>query len=251
MFDIRRVPTMVSFAAILMPITIATGWASAVGGDRKDEPSFSARAITIRWGQQIQSPDGKVKVHLQALDAPLKDSPGDFPTRVVVDVNGERLTATFGFGLDAELLWSPDSKAFSITGSIVGANGEYQTDVFLIQPGKLVQIRLTNFIERAFGHPVRCGWPEPPNVAAVKWLVPSSQILVAAEIIHHSNCDSFGTFKAYAVDLTGPRVTKVYDQLKAKRMFGADLGGELLEADDNCIRDRKSCRVGSNWLSNH
>jgi hypothetical protein len=223
-------------------------WQSASGRNRDDEPNFSARAITIYAGKQVRSPDKKRRVHIEELRERLTDSPGDFPARLIVDDAGEQLTATFGFSLEAELIWSPDSNAFSLTGSVRGANGQYRTDVFLIQSDKLVPIHLTDIIEKEFGHPVKCGWPEPPNVAAVKWLTPSSQLLIAAEIMHHSNCDSFGTFKAYIVDLSEPRITKVYNQLQAKRLFRSDLGAELLQADDNCIRDPKSCRVPFNSL---
>jgi hypothetical protein len=167
---------------------------------------------------------------------------------LIVEADGERLTATFGFALNAEIIWSPDSRAFSLTGSVQGANGQYRTDAVLIQPGRLVSLHLTDIIEKEFGHPVKYGWPELPNVAAIMWLAPSRQLLVACEIMHHSNCDSFGTFKAYAVDLgQEPSIIKVYDQLQVKRLFRDDLGGELLQANDNCIRDPKSCRVASNW----
>src|SRR5260370_13153759 len=230
--------------AVIAPLVF---WNPVGGQSRIDQPSFSARAITIYQGKQIISPDKKIKVHIQNLRAHLSSSPGDFPAQLIVDADSKRLTATFGFSLDAEIVWSPDSKAFSLTGSVRGANGQYKTDVFLIQSGKLISVHLTDIIEQKFGHPVKCGWPEPPNVAAVKWLVPSSQLLVAAEIMHHSNCDSFGTFKGYVVDLEEPRITKEYNQLQVKRLFRSDLGEELLQADDNCIRDPKSCRVTSNW----
>src|SRR6202030_1256817 len=192
-------------------------WRPVNGQNPLDVPSFSARAITIYGGKRVRSPDKKTRVHLEALRAHLGDSPGSFPARLVVEVDGERLTAALGFALDAEITWSPDSRAFSLTGSDQGANGQYRTDVFLIQPRKLVSLHLTDIIEKAFGHPVKCGWPELPNVVAVKWLAPSRQLLVASEIIHHSNCDSFGTFKAYAVDLgQEPSIAKVYNQLEVK-----------------------------------
>jgi hypothetical protein len=233
---------------LLMILACVVYWRPAKGQNRLDVPSFSARAITIYGGKQVRSPDKKAKVHLESLRAHSADSPGNFPARLIVEADGERLIATVGFALDAEIIWSPDSRAFSLTGSVEGANGQYRTDVFLIQSGKLVSLHLTDIIAKQFGHPVRCGWPELPNIAAVKWLTPSRQLLVASEIIHHSNCDSFGTFKAYAVDLEQePRITKVYDQLQVKRLFRGDLGEELLQADDNCIREPKSCRIASNW----
>jgi hypothetical protein len=148
--------------------------------------------------------------------------------------------------LNAEVLWSPDSKAFAVSGSGEGANGLYWVDVFVLKPDRLAVVPLTRVIQRAFGHPVKCGWPEDPNVVAVTWIEPSVKILVAAEIIHHSNCDSFGTFKAYEVDVTTGTITRTLNQLEAKRLYGKDLGEELSSAPDNCIRDPKSCYVGAN-----
>ena len=215
-----------------------------------DVPFFSANAATVySWPGRVKtatSPDGTKKVGIKLLD---NDKVEDFPAIVTVDTGQGQLTAKIRFGLNTEVLWSPDSMAFALTGSCCGANGQYQTDVFAVIDNRLVRERLTPLVERAFGHPVKCGWPEPPNVAAIKWLVPSKRLLIAAEIIHHSNCDSFGTFKAYAVDLSERRVYKQYDQLNAKRRFGIDLGEELLQADDKCIRDPNSCRVNFNHPS--
>jgi hypothetical protein len=226
-------------AAVII-LACVVWWRPGNGQNRLDVPTFSARAIRIYGGEQVRSPDKKTRVHLEALHARLPDSPSNFPARLIVDTDGERLTAAIGFALDAEIIWSPDSRAFSLTGSEEGANGQYRTDVFLIQAGKLVSLHLTDIIEEKFGHPVKCGWPEPPNVAAISWLAPSRQLLVAAEIIHHSSCDRFGTFRAYAVDLgQKTSVSKEYDQLQVKQLFREDLGRELLQADDNCISRSK------------
>ena len=48
--------------------------------------------------------------------------------------------------------------------------------------------------------------------------------LWAAEIIHQSICDRFGTFKAYSVDLSRSRIITECDQLEARHLFGSDLG---------------------------
>jgi hypothetical protein len=233
---------------MLTILACVANWQPVNGQSRRDVPSFSARATTIYRGKQVRSPDEKAIVYLEPFRTQLRDSPNNSPAQLMVETNGKRLAASIAFVLDAEIIWSPDSNAFSLTGSLQGANGQYRTDVFVIPADKLVPLHLTDVIEKQFGNPVRCGWPEPPNVAAIKWLVPSRRLLVASEIIHHSNCDSFGTFKAYAIDMgQEPRITKEYDQLQVKRLFREDLGGELLQADDNCIRDPKSCRIASNW----
>lgn len=165
---------------------------------------------------------------------------------VEANVAGKKLTAKIFFGLNAEVLWSPDSKAFAVSGSGEGANGLYWVDVFVLKPDELAVVPLTPVIQRAFGHPVKCGWPELPNVAAIAWIVPSERILLAAEIIHHSNCDSFGTFKAYEVNVRTKTITKTFNQLEAKKRYGRELGRELSDAPDNCIRSPKSCYVGAN-----
>jgi hypothetical protein len=190
-----------------------------------------------------QSPDGLKTVALRLLD----DDADDFPTEVKVSTTKTTLVSTIEFGLNAEILWSEDSRAFSISGSSEGANGRYHTDVFVLRGNRLNHARLTGLIENAFGHPVKCGWPESPNVAAIKWLERGSiQILVAAEIINHSNCDSMGTFKAYRVDVEKRQITRIYDQLKAKNLFGAELGPELKDANDACITKPTSCYVSTN-----
>lgn len=214
---------------------------------REDLPSFSANAVAIySWEGRFKvatSPDGRKTVRIKVLD---NDKAEDFPAILTVDTGRTQLTAMIHFGLDTEVLWSPDSAAFAITGSCCGANGQYQVDVFTLTKNLLVKTKLTGLVERAFGHPVKCSWPEPPNVAAIKWLIPSKEILVAAEIMHHSNCDSYGTFTAYAIELSGRRIVKRFDQLEAKGLFGADLGPELLQADDKCIHDPKACWVMGN-----
>jgi hypothetical protein len=173
----------------------------------------------------------------------LDDASEGFPAKVIVDTEQGQLSATIRFGLNTEVLWSPDSLAFTLTGSCCGANGQYQTDVFYVFKNRLVKLQLTPLVERAFGHPVRCTWTESPNVGAVKWLAGSKELLVAAQIINHSNCDSYGTFKAYVVDLRVPRVVKVLNQLETKRGYREYLGEELLNSPDDCIRHPKSCAL--------
>ncbi len=204
-----------------------------------DEPLF-ARYAVARF--PAKSPDRKTTLNLTG-------STENWWSRTNLSVRQRDtvLKDEIWFGINPEVLWSPDSRSFTITGSEGGALGQYQTDAFLIRAGKLVRIPLTKLIEEAFGHPVACSWPEKPNVAAVKWLEPSKTLLVAAEILGHSNCDSMGTFRGYVVDLEVPRVVKTYDQLAMKRLYGSYLGPELRIARDNCVRNPRSCYV----LPNH
>jgi hypothetical protein len=211
-----------------------------------DVPMFSVHAVPIYYfdGRQktSTSPDGTKTIGISSLDF---DSEHGHIARLTVSAGGAQLDATIPYGLNPEVLWSPDSRAFAISGSCCGANGNYESDVFFVRNEKLERIELTALIRKTFGHPVKCGWSESPNVAAIKWIVASHQLLVASEIIHHTNCDSSGTFTAYVVDLSERRVVKVLDQLDVKRLYRNDLGKELLQSDDDCIRRPESCRVGA------
>jgi len=149
-------------------------------------------------------------------------------------------------GVGIEIGWSPDSLAFFVTTSNAGRNGWYGTFVFLLSGDTVTELDLSPSVLSEFGHPVKCGWPEDPNVVAVRWVVPSKRLLVAAEIIHHSVCDSFGTFRAFEVSLPDRAILKKYGQIEAKRLFHSDLGWELADAPDKCILQPKSCWVSGN-----
>jgi hypothetical protein len=231
----------------LFPVLVLLICACAVAqSGAKQEPLFASHASVAEVFTSpavIRSPDGLKTVALRLLNG----DADDFPTEVKVSTANTTLVSTIEFGLNAEILWSEDSRSFSITGSSEGANGQYHTDVFVLRGDRLDHVRLTRLIEKAFGHPVKCGWPESPNVAAIKWLNGrSTQLLVVAEIINHSNCDSMGTFKGYVVDVQNRQVISEYDQLKVKSLFGADLGPELRDANDTCIREPQSCYVSTN-----
>jgi hypothetical protein len=148
--------------------------------------------------------------------------------------------------VDAELLWSPDEAAVAVTASEGGAIGLFDTYVIRSAGGRMIVDNLSPLIRRAFGHPVRCDSPEKPNVAAIKFLPDSRYIILAAQIMGHSNCDSFGTFKAYLVDIDRSSIRRSYNQLTAKQMFAEDIGVELRDAPDECIKTPKACWVSTN-----
>jgi hypothetical protein len=154
-----------------------------------------------------------------------------------------------GPGVGSELTWSGDEKSLLVSTSDQGANGLYRT--LLVRSnghGGIVATDLSPLIARTFGQPFKCGWPEPPNVGAVGW-TPTGNILVAAEVVHHSNCDSFGTFTLFELDPTGSYILHRFDQLQAKRQFRLLLGQELSQAPDSCVREPRSCWVSSNHNS--
>jgi len=212
---------------------------------------FYARAAQPIWERiagainrpplRVKSPDGATTVSVRYVER--KGEPA-----VTLQVAGRMGSGHVGIGpgVGSELLWAPDSRAFAVTTSDQGANGHFRTVVFA-RGVRGLQVRdLSPLIVRAFGHPVKCGWPEEPNVAVLKWWDGSSRLIVVGEIVAHSNCDSFGTFRAYEVDWRSMRIVRSYDQLAAKKLFGAAMGIELRNAPDRCIRQPRSCWVSTN-----
>jgi hypothetical protein len=216
--------------------------------DAQARGTIGARAVSFwppRTGSvtvTIRSPDSASAV-LARWEGPDEDS-GD----VVLDVSGAIGWGhvKIGEGVGAELLWSPDSKQFFVTTSDEGLNGAYRLLVIGGRHGRIVAREVTPLIENAFGHPVQCGWAEVPNVVGITWVEQSRYVLVAAEIINHSNCDSYGTFTAYEVDQWAMQIVRRYDQLEAKQLFRTQLGTWLVEAPDECVRHPKGCYVGAN-----
>jgi hypothetical protein len=151
-----------------------------------------------------------------------------------------------GPGVGSELLWSPDSKAFAITTSDVGRNGPFRVLVVSNEARGLTVTDISPLIVRTFGQPTRCVWPERPNVSAITWTKDSERLVVAAEIVRHSNCDSYGTFRAYEVDWRKKQILRSFGQIEAKRVFARSIGSELKAANDECIRRPRRCWVRSN-----
>lgn len=124
----------------------------------------------------MTSPDGKKAI------AALYDEKKDRLLRKL-SVGKKRFSADVEAGVGSEIAWSPDSRAFFLTGSSEGLSGKFHTRIYYISSSHLKMIDVNSLIEQAFGHPVLCeGGPEPANVAAVAWLEGSSRILIAAEV---------------------------------------------------------------------
>lgn len=55
-----------------------------------------------------------------------------------------------------------------------------------------------------------------------------------------------GVFELREISLPDLSIVRTYGQVEAKRRFAEDLGGNLREANDQCVRDPKSC-----WVAFH
>lgn len=143
-----------------------------------------------------------------------------------------------------EFRWSSDSTAFFANYSDGGAVGEWNMSVHRWENGHWHEIDITQAVRGDFkrSYP-KCFEPEDPNLAGVAWWKGSSRLLVAAEVLPHSNCDAMGTFALYAVLVPSGRILNKYPQLQAKKRFLNLLGSELRNANDDCIRKPSSCFI--------
>jgi hypothetical protein len=210
--------------------------------------TFAAQGVAI-WDQL-----GTKK----SLSSPLISPNGEVSVRVTLkgDIESRRLALTIcrhgqcnevsvANGVGAELLWSPDSHRFALTWSDGGRLGGYSTTIFTIEEKGVTELPVSSLVRKAFGHPVKCEIPESPNVVPVTW-ISNDHILVAAQIVAHTICDSAGTFKAYEIDIDGDKVVKSFDQIEAKKMYGSYLGPALLSARDRCITHPTDCELPQN-----
>jgi hypothetical protein len=203
---------------------------------------FSRTAIQLNWVYQcgreivIPSPDGRSRARI---------SPGEDEMQLQVSGAAGELTASFYSGPNSALAWAPDSRALFLTVNEGGIVGDYtlaivaELDVF---PG-LDMWDFTHLVHEAFGHPVRCFEPEHPNVAGIAWLGSSRRLLVAAQILPHSNCDRMGNFAGYLLDPFAGTIVHRYGQAEMKRRFGHLLGPRLSNADDECDARPKRCWI--------
>jgi len=143
-----------------------------------------------------------------------------------------------------EVGWSASSAMFFVTYSDGGAMGTYHVAAYRISAGKMEKLDLDDAVRRDFQkHYPKCDSPEEPNIAGVAWSEDSTKLLIAAEVLPHSNCDNMGTFNLYTVAVFNGRIIDRTPQLTAKASVYSLLGPELRNADDGCFS-----QVGSCWI---
>ncbi len=235
---------LLTSASLTAQIVLACLTALGLTQDSLKPPSFSQQATAIWENIWIQNkPVGTIKI----------PSPDETKTvTAAYDQKTDRTLLTIAAGtrrfktevegtVGSELAWAPDSKAFFLTYSDAGLDGEYHTLVFYVSEHGLRKVNPDLVIKRAFGNPVSCLGPTIANVVGVAWLGDSHRMLIAAQVPTLTICDSYGTFKVFEISLPDAIVIKPYGQLAAKKQFWPYLGKDLRDARDNCITDPKSC----------
>jgi hypothetical protein len=156
-----------------------------------------------------------------------------------VKAYGREFKTEIGSLVNSEAAWSADSRAFFVTYGDGGSVGTYHVKVFYVTKSGLRIIEPIVDGRKLFA-PI-CFDPEFANVGAIKWMGPdSSRLLIAVEVPPHSSCVSMGTFRAFEITLPEGKVIERFGQIAAKKVFAIDLGVELRNADDSCIRRPRS-----------
>lgn len=236
---------LASLGVALVWFSISTPAQAAHSASKIERGSYSRDAISVCSLPQsappvrIPSPDRKNMI----VASPDHDSQVRRTTLTVKAFN-RKFQAGFTWSADCEVAWSPDSRAFFATYSIGGAVGDFVTQVFFIRPTGLDTINPTKAVVKNFmSRPRYCYWDEGPNLGSISWLGDSSHLLLAAEVLPHSNCQEMGTFRAYEVAIPGGQIIRTYDQLSAKKLFWQHLGDDLRNADDECLKKPKYCQA--------
>lgn len=198
--------------------------------------TYAQSAVSI-WSAKLQtvtSPDGTKAI----VAGPPDHADSDETHKVIVRAYGRTFRTRIGLLVNAEVLWSPDSRAFSVTYSTGGNVGTYHVKVVYVSPAGLQVVEPVKQARRLFA-PI-CFTPEDPNVGVIAWTAPA-RLAIAIEVPPHSSCAAMGTFRAFEIGLPDGRVLNRYSQAEAKRVFAKELGVELQNADDHCAEITTDC----------
>jgi len=129
----------------------------------------------------------------------------------------------------AELLWSPNSKAFVLSQSDGGWVGRWYVVVYKIKNGHVLKLNIGKSIIKSFKKYYSCAEVEEPNIAAIKWLRGGKELLMVAEVPPHSSCPEMGKIRGYIVDLLSEKITKEIDEKKFRKKWNCYLGVRFIK----------------------
>jgi hypothetical protein len=180
---------------------------------------------------RITSPDGQKVLSIRTVED--SRDPDGLHVNYSVRFAGKTFRTKL-LGWNGEVAWSPDSKAFAVTQTEGGGGLGSRVYVFLVGETELAKLDVSRPIEKDFGNPVKCEPPNTkPNTGFVRW--GEDSLLVAAEVVNVSTCDCMGTYRVYEMNVPALTIRRTYSQLEAKKLFWAELGCELRDANDSCV----------------
>lgn len=228
-----------------------------------------ARADANRGGSFSAKATNLCESDERTLDkASLASPDGSFTVKRIQGPSGSQWAIDTGHGLIQvntedwpcpEFLWAPDSKSIAVTYSDGGNIGNFHVSIYHVklenkEPNVasfktgpwlfMFPIDITGLATEDFlsTYP-KCYSPEEPNAGAVSWGDDSTKLLIAEEVLPHSNCDDMGTFALYELSVPDGKILKKYSQLEGKRVFGEALGSELKNAEDDCFLKMDACEI--------
>jgi hypothetical protein len=234
---IRKMRETKFLAVIGLSVLVITGALSIAAPAQQPRTScdttrehtlYSWHASVFSETLKSKSPDGQKLLTMERLP----DRGDESSIRYTVLAGDRRFSADLP-GFDSEVSWSPDSSAFAVTETEGGGGIGYGAYIFRIGEHGLQKMNLSPLVVKAFGSPVKCEIPVPPNVAFISWL-DSHRVLVAAETVPVSICPCSGMFAAYEIRLPDAVIARRYSQAEAKQRFWNILGCELRDTDDGC-----------------
>ncbi|MGH8674970.1 MAG: hypothetical protein ACREVG_11735 [Burkholderiales bacterium] len=186
----------------------------------------------------VVSPDGRKSLTVKHIL--YKDDDG-LLLKFLVD--GREVARKEDSANGAEILWSPDSNYVAVTTTwcCSGFGGGYLL-LYRVDGRRLRRYEVSGTIIDAFQTVVKCELKTDSllRTAAVVWLAPD-RLLVIAHVVRVSVCDSTGLFEAYEVTVPDFRIVTRYNQVEAKEKFWTSMGCGLRIANDECVRNPKSC----------
>jgi hypothetical protein len=129
----------------------------------------------------------------------------------------------------AELTWAPDSRAFFITHSIGYSTG-YHTEIYRLTDNGLLQIALDATIKKDFDRHHKCFDGQvgnDANVAGLKWLDGSDQLLVIAEVPPLGICKEEEYFGGYEISVGSGQIMGRFSPQQLADRWSAVLGERL------------------------
>ena len=227
-------------------IIIALGLAVSQLGPAAPGPARLQRGYSL---QSVDIVGCNIEGHAKPYSSPdskknlVVGPTADGDPKIEVLLEGARVRVPYSTWPCPQALWTPDSRAFFLNYSTGGAVGTFETRLFYPSREGVKVIDPTKAVVADFlAHYPKCFSPETPNVAGIAWLS-ASRLLVAAQVLPHSNCDAMGTFATYEIEVPSGTVRAKHSQLESKKLFPHLLGPELQNANDECFTSPASCRI--------
>jgi len=183
---------------------------------------------------EVPSPNGQEKLVFPSGWA--KDQ-GDAYT-IFAMVRGQRSPIRLEGYVQPHVIWANDSSGAFVFFSNGGANCCWETRLVSFYEGHITVTDPTRQVAQDFiayrdKLGIKCELHhEYPNLYPIGWL-DREHALIAAETVHHSVCDCYGSFRAYEIDLPSGKVVKAFNQGLAKKLFDGALPWDLSAAPND------------------